>query len=199
MSETQFADTVAGWLTSYVAGCEVATKKSVLYALSFDEQGQIQLGVDAAGEPVRGGGTGFEQDILIFERVQGGATSIIPRVIAEVKFGRVTTHDALTYAEKARRIRIIYPFVVHRHFPWLRPKTGTYRFALPRQYAAPGIDTTESDDEPIMCDIGVWQRFVRNWAISRYWFSPIAFQCQQTSLVSRPLGHHVGALVSGKS
>jgi len=38
-----------------------------------------------------------------------------------------------------------------------------------------------------------------NWAISRYWFSPIAFQCQQTSLVSRPLGHHVDALVSGKS
>jgi hypothetical protein len=89
----------------------VVSKKSVLYALSFDEQGQLQLGVDAAGEPVRGGGTGFEQDILIFERVQGGVTSIIPRVIAEVKFGRVTTHDALTYAEKARRIRIIYPFV----------------------------------------------------------------------------------------
>src|SRR6266511_4188239 len=111
MSETQFADTVAGWLAPYVAGCEVATKKSVLYALSFDEQGQLQLGIDAAGEPVRGGGTGFEQDILIFERVQGGVTSIIPRVIAEVKFGRVTTHDALTYAEKARRIRIIYPFV----------------------------------------------------------------------------------------
>jgi hypothetical protein len=25
MSETQFADTVAGWLAPYVAGCEVAT------------------------------------------------------------------------------------------------------------------------------------------------------------------------------
>jgi hypothetical protein len=43
--------------------------------------------------------------------------------------------------------------VVHRHFPWLRPKTGVYRFALPQQYAALGIDTTESEGEPIMCDI----------------------------------------------
>src|SRR5690349_10655654 len=37
---------------------------------------------------------------------------------------------------------------VHRHFPWLRPKTRIYRFALPQQYAVPGIDTTGSDDEP---------------------------------------------------
>lgn len=111
MNEAEFAETVAGWLTLYVTGCEVATKKSVLYALSFDEQGRLQLGVDEAGKPVRGGGTGFEQDILIYEQVQGGDTSIIPRVIAEVKLGRVSIHSVLTYAEKARRIRIIYPYV----------------------------------------------------------------------------------------
>lgn len=119
MNENEFADRVAGWLPPFVPGCEVATKKSVLYAVSFDERGQLQLGLDAQGEPVRGGGTGFEQDILVFERVQHeqtnviphGRTNIIPRVIAEVKLGRVTTHDALTYAEKARRIRVIYPFV----------------------------------------------------------------------------------------
>ena len=32
--------------------------------------------------------------------------------------------------------------------------------------------------------IGVWQRFVRNWAISRSWLSRIAFHCQETALVS---------------
>ncbi len=111
MTESEFAELVADWLPPFVPGCEVATKKSVLCAVSFDEQGRLQLGVDAQGEPVRGGGTGFEQDILVFERVQNGQTSIIPRVIAEVKLGRVTTHDTLTYAEKARRIRVIYPFV----------------------------------------------------------------------------------------
>ena len=111
MNEAELADTIASWLPSFVAPCEAATKKSVLYALSFDEQGQLQPGLDARGEPLRGGGTGFEQDILVFERVQGGQTSIVPRVIAEVKLGRVTTHDTLTYSEKARRIRVIYPFV----------------------------------------------------------------------------------------
>lgn len=111
MTEAEFADVLATWLPPFVPTCEVATKKSVLYALPFDERGQLQLGLDAQGEPLRGGGTGFEQDILVFERVQGGQTSIIPRVIAEVKLGRVTTHDTLTYAEKARRIRVVYPFV----------------------------------------------------------------------------------------
>jgi hypothetical protein len=111
MNEEQFAATVAQWLAPFVAECEIATKKSVLYDLSFDEQGQLHLGVDEQGEPKRGRGTGFEQDILVFERVSAGQTSIVPRVIAEVKLGRVTTHGALTYSEKARRIRTIYPFV----------------------------------------------------------------------------------------
>ena len=41
--------------------------------------------------------------------------------------------------------------VVHPHFPWLRPKTGMYCFALPQQYAGSGIVVTESEGEPIMC------------------------------------------------
>lgn len=111
MNEEQFAAAVAQWVAPFVANCEVATKKSVLYDLSIDDQGQLRLGLDERGEPKRGGGTGFEQDILVFERFPAGRTSIVPRVIAEVKLGRITTHGALTYAEKARRIRAIYPFV----------------------------------------------------------------------------------------
>ncbi len=111
MSESQFTETLIASLAPFVSECEIATKKSVLYAVSFDEHGKLQLGVNNAGEPIRGGGTGFEQDILVFERVQSGDTTVIPRVIAEVKFDRVTTHDAIVYSEKARRIRAIYPFV----------------------------------------------------------------------------------------
>jgi len=70
------------------------------------------MGVDIdSGEPIRGGGKGFEQDILIYEQTKDGHTSFIPRVIMEVKLRRVTTHDAIVYSEKARRIRRIYPFV----------------------------------------------------------------------------------------
>jgi hypothetical protein len=32
-------------------------------------------------------------------------------LIVEVKLNRVTTHDAIVYSEKARRIRKIYPYV----------------------------------------------------------------------------------------
>lgn len=116
MTEAEFAEKVVELLTSLPAGCEIETKKSLLYALSFDEQGKLQLGLNDKGEPTRGGGTGFEQDILVFEKIgripsNPPNTSIVPRVIAEVKLDRVTTHDAITYSEKARRIRTIYPFV----------------------------------------------------------------------------------------
>ncbi|MEK7407496.1 MAG: hypothetical protein AAB225_20655, partial [Acidobacteriota bacterium] len=36
---------------------------------------------------------------------------MIPRIVAEVKFGGVTTHDVIVYAEKADRIRRVYPYL----------------------------------------------------------------------------------------
>lgn len=90
---------------------EIATKRSLLYAVSFDDRGDLQLGQNAEREPTRGGGTGFEQDLLLFERSPAGQTSVIPRVSVELKFGGVNTHDAIVYSEKARRIRAIYPYV----------------------------------------------------------------------------------------
>ena len=67
--------------------------------------------MDSDREAIRGVGTGFEQDILLYERALSGVTSIVPRVVAEVKFGNVTTHDAITYSNKARRVRTVYPYV----------------------------------------------------------------------------------------
>lgn len=91
----------------------IETKRSLLYAISFDDEGKLQLGQNAAREPKRGGGTGFEQDLLLFELASGveRVTTIIPRVSVELKFGGVSTHDSIVYSEKARRIRTIYPFV----------------------------------------------------------------------------------------
>jgi hypothetical protein len=111
VTENQFTEALVEGLRPFLPGCEAAVKKNLLYALSVNEAGKVRIGVDPQGEPIRGGGTGFEQDLLVFERAEHGDTSIVPRVIAEVKLDRVTTHDALTYSEKARRIRVIYPFV----------------------------------------------------------------------------------------
>lgn len=110
--ETEFGEKLARRVRALVpAKYSVETKRSLLYAVSFDDNGNLHLGQNDAREPTRGRGTGFEQDLLLFERSQEGATSIIPRVSVELKFGRTTTHDAIVYSEKARRIRAIYPFV----------------------------------------------------------------------------------------
>ncbi len=98
-------------------GIEIATGISLLYAITFDDSGNLRVPLDDEGKPKRGGGAGFQQDILLFEKAPFSAeasgavhTSIVPRVIAEVKLGGVTTHAVITYSEKARRIRAIYPF-----------------------------------------------------------------------------------------
>jgi len=110
----------------------IETKRSLLYAVSFDDEGKLQLGQDAERHPTRGGGTGFEQDVLLFESVSGGDTAIIPRVSVELKFGGVSTHDSIIYSEKARRIRAIYPFVRYglvlgglKHIPGRTLRLGT--------------------------------------------------------------------------
>ncbi|SRR6266511_3511662 len=103
----------------------IETKRSLLYAVSFDDQGSLQLGQNSEREPTRGGGTGFEQDLLLFERSSEGQTSIIPRVSIELKFSRVSTHDSIVYSKKARRIRAIYPFVpVWPHSRWFQVHSG---------------------------------------------------------------------------
>ena len=43
--------------------------------------------------------------------------------------------------------------VVLPHFLWFKPKIGGRNFRLLRLYAMPGIGSTQSEGEPIMCDI----------------------------------------------
>ena len=112
MTEAEFGELLAARVRSRLgADYEVETRRSLLYVIAFDDDGHLRPGFESMREPVRGGGTGFEQDLLIFNRVDGAETTIIPRVVIELKFGRVTTHDTIVYSEKARRIKAIYPFV----------------------------------------------------------------------------------------
>jgi hypothetical protein len=111
-AEDTFAEKLAKRLRPLVpAKYVVETKRSLLYAVSFGDDGTLQLGQNREGEPTRGGGTGFEQDLLVFERVTSGDTAVVPRVSVELKFGGISTHDGIVYSEKARRIRQIYPYV----------------------------------------------------------------------------------------
>ncbi|MFC1650537.1 hypothetical protein ACFL2X_03105 [Candidatus Latescibacterota bacterium] len=117
MTEEEFTERLIEYLKinmTSLKGCEIETKRSVLYNIFFDDTGHLCLNLNEKNEPKRGSGQGFEQDIIIFERNDDFikiATSIIPRVIAEVKYESITTHDIIVYSEKSQLIRKIYPYV----------------------------------------------------------------------------------------
>lgn len=52
---------------------------------------------------------GYENDILVYE--QSDQKIWKPRVIIEAKLCRVTTHDAITYSQKAQAHKYVHPFL----------------------------------------------------------------------------------------
>lgn len=112
MTEDEFTDRLVESIAKRLNPYQIGRKRSLLYDLSFDHKGVLAMGVHPdTGEPIRGKGRGFEQDILVYEEASDGQTSVIPRIVAEVKFAAVTTHDVIVYSEKADRIRRVYPYV----------------------------------------------------------------------------------------
>jgi len=112
MTEDEFTDDLVVQLRLETDRYRVGTRKSVLYDLTINDDGIVDMGVDTdSGKPIRGRGKGFQQDILVYEDSDKGHTSVVPRLIVEVKLNRVTSHDAIVYSEKAKRIKHIYPFV----------------------------------------------------------------------------------------
>lgn len=62
-----------------------------------------------AGDTVeRETGMHYETDLLIVERV---GTRWTPRVVVEAKLGTVTTHDAITYSQKAATHKHVHPYL----------------------------------------------------------------------------------------
>lgn len=51
----------------------------------------------------------YETDILVSERLS--EDEWIPRVVIEAKLDRVTTHDAITYSEKALAHKTVHPYL----------------------------------------------------------------------------------------
>ena len=112
ITEDEFARKLVSEIEISLQPHKVECKRSLLYELSVDHHGDVAMGVDPdTGTPIRGGGHGFEQDILVYDLAAGGRTSVVPLIVAEVKFGRVTTHDVIVYAEQADRIRRVYPYL----------------------------------------------------------------------------------------
>ena len=52
---------------------------------------------------------GYETDILIFEQID--ETMWKPRIVVEAKINSVTTHDAITYSQKAQTHKYVHPYL----------------------------------------------------------------------------------------
>ncbi|MCL6495531.1 MAG: hypothetical protein K6T54_12225 [Ignavibacterium sp.] len=52
---------------------------------------------------------GYETDILVYEQLD--ETTWKPRVVIETKIGSVTTHDAITYSQKAQTHKNVHPYL----------------------------------------------------------------------------------------
>jgi len=60
-------------------------------------------------EPEQQNFIGYETDILIFEQIDESRWK--PRIIVEAKINSVTTHDAITYSQKAQTHKNVHPYL----------------------------------------------------------------------------------------
>ena len=60
-------------------------------------------------EPDKQKSFGYETDILIYEQLN--KTTWKPRVVVETKLDSVTTHDAITYSQKAQTHKYVHPYL----------------------------------------------------------------------------------------
>ena len=86
MNESLFAEKLAKKLRTQITNYEVDTKISLLYSISFDDEGGLDLHLGDDLRPKRGKGKGFEQDLLIYNTVEGcditGQTRRLPPTIS---------------------------------------------------------------------------------------------------------------------
>jgi len=67
------------------------------------------LTYDNENQPGEQNSMGFETDILILEQIDPATWK--PRVVIETKLGSVTTHDAITYSQKAQTHKYVHPYL----------------------------------------------------------------------------------------
>ena len=63
----------------------------------------------SGNDPLEFNQVGYETDILVYE--QFSTRNWKPRIIIETKINRVTTHDAITYSQKAQTHKNVHPYL----------------------------------------------------------------------------------------
>lgn len=104
-AEDKAADRLTKFLNQYLPHkYDARTRSCLLYRIAIDGSGNlVPKNPDKYLDPSRGQGA-FEIDILVAEK-----TTRVPVVAIEVKLGKFSTHDVLTYSTKAMRHKDIFP------------------------------------------------------------------------------------------
>ena len=104
--------------------------------------------------------TVYETDLLIYEQWPDGAWK--PRLIIEVKINRVSTHDAITYSQKASAHKTVHPYLRYGILlgNWKRPLPGRlfrhgayFDFMLSWEKFAPSTDEFKDLIDLILSEI----------------------------------------------
>jgi hypothetical protein len=101
------------WVKSIISNIEEQLRKSddsirVVDGQRLSYANEI-LAYNADNNPANYHVKVYETDILIYEQLD--TVKWKPRVVIETKLGSVTTHDAITYSQKAQTHKYVHPFL----------------------------------------------------------------------------------------
>ena len=99
MKETEWAEFIAVELDRALSGYSAEAGRKLIYANEI-----VEYGGDASSYNEMA----YETDILVFE---SNNDSWKPRVVIETKIDSVTTHDSITYSQKAAAHKYVHPYL----------------------------------------------------------------------------------------
>ena len=116
MNEREWVQQIVAKLHESLAGAVLLVEQARKIPYSYEVL-EYQTSGKVRTRPMR-----YETDILISERLSHDAMK--PRVIIEAKIRSVTTHDAITYSQKAAAHKQVHPYLrygiilgARRHYP----------------------------------------------------------------------------------
>ena len=109
MDEDNFVKKVADLLEEKLpTGCILQKNANLFYQITLDNN--LNPMINFEGEPKRGH-SAFQTDLCIFlQKDNEQKIKNIPKVVIEFKNG-LSTHDVITYSNKARRHKQVYPYL----------------------------------------------------------------------------------------
>jgi hypothetical protein len=118
MNENAWVESTVSLISERIRDADASLKISCGSKLSYAHEIREYTG----DKPSQQNTVAYETDVLITEEV--GEDVWKPRVVIEAKLGKVSTHDAITYSEKASTHKKVHPYLRYgiligdrKHYP----------------------------------------------------------------------------------